>query len=126
MPAGTTPCGRPASHSASHSSSPRSIGAYSSQPRSPTYEMRDAMTPLSSSCHVEKGNASFDTSVPVIEARTLRARGRQMPTVQTDDVWSSMRVPSGQWSRNRSEEHTSELQSRENLVCRLLLEKKKD
>src|SRR5690606_40916379 len=27
-------------------------------------------------------------------------------------------------SRTRSEEHTSELQSRENLVCRLLLEKK--
>src|SRR5690606_40077559 len=26
---------------------------------------------------------------------------------------------------NRSEEHTSELQSRENIVCRLLLEKKK-
>src|SRR5690606_41020550 len=29
----------------------------------------------------------------------------------------------GKWAR--SEEHTSELQSRENLVCRLLLEKKK-
>src|SRR5690606_41171268 len=28
-------------------------------------------------------------------------------------------------TRVRSEEHTSELQSRENLVCRLLLEKKK-
>src|SRR5690606_41762159 len=28
-------------------------------------------------------------------------------------------------SGSRSEEHTSELQSRENLVCRLLLEKKK-
>src|SRR5690606_39410729 len=28
--------------------------------------------------------------------------------------------------QDRSEEHTSELQSRENLVCRLLLEKKKD
>src|SRR5690606_42048555 len=28
-------------------------------------------------------------------------------------------------STGRSEEHTSELQSRENLVCRLLLEKKK-
>src|SRR5690606_40559877 len=27
---------------------------------------------------------------------------------------------------SRSEEHTSELQSRENLVCRLLLEKKKE
>src|SRR5690606_39417609 len=31
-------------------------------------------------------------------------------------------VTVGSW---RSEEHTSELQSRENLVCRLLLEKKK-
>src|SRR5690606_41256906 len=29
-------------------------------------------------------------------------------------------------SKLRSEEHTSELQSRENLVCRLLLEKKKN
>src|SRR3989442_4012264 len=29
------------------------------------------------------------------------------------------------WPRRRSEEHTSELQSRPHLVCRLLLEKKK-
>src|SRR6266498_6079639 len=39
-------------------------------------------------------------------------------------------VSSSQWSRPsrvlpRSEEHTSELQSRPHLVCRLLLEKKK-
>src|SRR5690606_39906282 len=33
--------------------------------------------------------------------------------------------PEHEPSRSRSEEHTSELQSRENLVCRLLLEKKK-
>src|SRR5207302_3403313 len=32
---------------------------------------------------------------------------------------------SGTGATGRSEEHTSELQSRENLVCRLLLEKKK-
>src|SRR5690606_40362214 len=31
----------------------------------------------------------------------------------------------GVLDQHRSEEHTSELQSRENLVCRLLLEKKK-
>src|SRR5690606_41282078 len=31
----------------------------------------------------------------------------------------------GSTDEGRSEEHTSELQSRENLVCRLLLEKKK-
>src|SRR2546422_4358743 len=34
-------------------------------------------------------------------------------------------TPHRMLSRNRSEEHTSELQSRLHLVCRLLLEKKK-
>src|SRR2546430_9628507 len=34
-------------------------------------------------------------------------------------------VELGYQSRERSEEHTSELQSQSNLVCRLLLEKKK-
>src|SRR5207249_6766045 len=39
--------------------------------------------------------------------------------------WASRRgKPS--WHVGRSEEHTSELQSRFDLVCRLLLEKKKD
>src|SRR5437660_8262607 len=33
--------------------------------------------------------------------------------------------PSSRYDRTRSEEHTSELQSRGHLVCRLLLEKKK-
>src|SRR2546422_7439894 len=32
----------------------------------------------------------------------------------------------GRWDSHRSEEHTSELQSRLHLVCRLLLEKKKN
>src|SRR5258707_5901574 len=35
------------------------------------------------------------------------------------------RLRRGVGDRNRSEEHTSELQSRQYLVCRLLLEKKK-
>src|SRR2546422_7663156 len=52
-----------------------------------------------------------------------------MPTVRSVNGWSasSSRSPSvyGQSSANRSEEHTSELQSRLHLVCRLLLEKKK-
>src|SRR5690606_40256437 len=39
---------------------------------------------------------------------------------------SSARIARRRRNRNRSEEHTSELQSRENLVCRLLLEKKKE
>src|SRR3712207_7250275 len=33
--------------------------------------------------------------------------------------------PAADWVGTRSEEHTSELQSRQYLVCRLLLEKKK-
>src|SRR5690606_41694203 len=40
------------------------------------------------------------------------------------NVWMSCLVGSMR-KKMRSEEHTSELQSRENLVCRLLLEKKK-
>src|SRR2546429_729840 len=34
-------------------------------------------------------------------------------------------IAPGAWGMSRSEEHTSELQSRLHLVCRLLLEKKK-
>src|SRR3989442_10899141 len=34
-------------------------------------------------------------------------------------------IPVSLWNGRRSEEHTSELQSRPHLVCRLLLEKKK-
>src|SRR5436305_15295113 len=36
-----------------------------------------------------------------------------------------LRVAPAETDKNRSEEHTSELQSRPHLVCRLLLEKKK-
>src|SRR5690606_40970270 len=43
----------------------------------------------------------------------------------TADIWRVVRRGQSLEWRVRSEEHTSELQSRENLVCRLLLEKKK-
>src|SRR5258708_28541988 len=36
----------------------------------------------------------------------------------------ALRIAPHQWMPNRSEEHTSELQSPDHLVCRLLLEKK--
>src|SRR5437773_11889994 len=38
---------------------------------------------------------------------------------------STAAISSGSRARSRSEEHTSELQSHHDLVCRLLLEKKK-
>src|SRR2546422_2140953 len=47
-------------------------------------------------------------------------------TASTAWVPSGLTVAAGeQWKLTRSEEHTSELQSRLHLVCRLLLEKKK-
>src|SRR5690606_40006562 len=52
---------------------------------------------------------------------------RQVPVQLTGEP-SAVRVTRrglGHWA-GRSEEHTSELQSRENLVCRLLLQKKKN
>src|SRR5690606_40723278 len=42
----------------------------------------------------------------------------------TYDFWVGHSFPLFNGASERSEEHTSELQSRENIVCRLLLEKK--
>src|SRR5438270_4461407 len=39
--------------------------------------------------------------------------------------WDQPHAPPPAFAATRSEEHTSELQSQSNLVCRLLLEKKK-
>src|SRR5690606_41985640 len=71
-----------------------------------------------------RANSSFRWSLSSVIVPTVERE------VLTGLVWSiaiaggtpSMRSTCG---LSRSEEHTSELQSRENLVCRLLLEKKK-
>src|SRR5688572_31793236 len=57
-----------------------------------------------------------------------KVRGRRVialpdATMLVPEGWTAMALPIGGWIR--SEEHTSELQSQSNLVCRLLLEKKK-
>src|SRR2546430_3700849 len=66
--------------------------------------------------------------------RSSGSRGRTIPVglVEYRDTTPSLRrmlaeFPSSRWplQQVRSEEHTSELQSQSNLVCRLLLEKKK-
>src|SRR5690606_41345180 len=69
-------------------------------------------------------------------ARPARAgsappRAAEISLVQSSSEASARKVATVSWTNStrgrlaRSEEHTSELQSRENLVCRLLLEKKK-
>src|SRR2546430_11015445 len=49
----------------------------------------------------------------------------RFPRVLADVGHVLIREPDGADHPRRSEEHTSELQSQSNLVCRLLLEKKK-
>src|SRR5690349_22344530 len=56
---------------------------------------------------------------PEAPARVLHVRDPVLPDFLDELTVSGMRVG------DRSEEHTSELQSRRDLVCRLLLEKKK-
>src|SRR3712207_7954393 len=58
------------------------------------------------------------------ERRLVHHLQRQLPPGDGEH-WEEARRPSQQHLRGRSEEHTSELQSRQYLVCRLLLEKKK-
>src|SRR2546422_7656666 len=54
--------------------------------------------------------------------RSPRTRARELPAgrLSLGQAWSAVAIAAA-----RSEEHTSELQSRLHLVCRLLLEKKK-
>src|SRR5439155_6661658 len=54
-----------------------------------------------------------------------RARSKATACACACNCMSRMTIASSSLLRLRSEEHTSELQSRGHLVCRLLLEKKK-
>src|SRR5206468_10996465 len=84
--------------------------------------LHDAL-PISSSASARRAAASVSIlaascrypSTRVTRSARMRRYGRQ----------SSRQRTSASRRKMRSEEHTSELQSRSDLVCRLLLEKKK-
>src|SRR3712207_7809537 len=67
-----------------------------------------------------------DPVVGAVMGRCVIRNGRdsQMASTVFVDFLSGYLV--NEYGRQRSEEHTSELQSRQYLVCRLLLEKKKN
>src|SRR2546430_11396471 len=64
---------------------------------------------------------SLHDALPISTGTTGRCRMSASPTACGRRQRSSSTLTT---SRRRSEEHTSELQSQSNLVCRLLLEKK--
>src|SRR5690606_41250733 len=77
---------------------------------------------------LREGMAALDArSRDIIRRRWLDADSKVTLQELADEYGvSAERIRQVEANALRSEEHTSELQSRENLVCRLLLEKKKD
>src|SRR5690625_3869032 len=72
-----------------------------------------------------RGRSWLEDARPT-DRRHLRHRGRQHRRGRRHPPWEATPPASPTSpSCSRSEEHTSELQSRGHLVCRLLLEKKK-
>src|SRR3712207_7874078 len=65
---------------------------------------------------------SLHDALPISRAARWTPRTSSSPPSRAARSAASARPP----TRSRSEEHTSELQSRQYLVCRLLLVKKKD
>src|SRR5947207_7949535 len=62
---------------------------------------------------------------PPTEYRSFRRISRTASGWRKKKDWQSISFRRGTYRNSRSEEHTSELQSHSDLVCRLLLEKKK-
>src|SRR2546428_4897029 len=84
---------------------------------------RSTLFPYTTLFRSARRRVSFPILVPAALGRpddvVVSDRGRVASLVYR-------RTPYGQLRMDRSEEHTSELQSRSDLVCRLLLEKKKE
>src|SRR5690606_41650084 len=82
-----------------------------------TLSLHDAL-PISSR-HTGRSRSGRSRNAPRPSEKPMMDRSR------SSGSRTSKPTPKRRISSRRSEEHTSELQSRENLVCRLLLEKKK-
>src|SRR5688572_32745019 len=78
---------------------------------------RDVSVCIPISAELSNGCFACSSSVRTLPSQKYESRYAEFNTV------GALRVPI--WLLTRSEEHTSELQSQSNLVCRLLLEKKK-
>src|SRR5690606_40439497 len=101
------------------------LAEHSDQHAFPTRRSSDLSTgPYATTCRtstIPRRQASPCACCSRTTADSKRSRRSSASSADASSTWS--RSTRGHW--NRSEEHTSELQSRENLVCRLLLEKKK-
>src|SRR2546430_8594361 len=87
-----------------------------------TLSLHDALPISYGAAYADLNNdGRLDLVVNNIDAPAFIYEGVQ----PKDDAHHYLQITLAGESPNRSEEHTSELQSQSNLVCRLLLEKKK-
>src|SRR5690349_22130643 len=70
-------------------------------------------------------NSLFNRSLLRISKITMQADADELSHIYTGTIAVARGATQERYEMARSEEHTSELQSRRDLVCRLLLEKKK-
>ena len=106
----------------------RSFRLLSSAPPLATYQYSGAARPFEFPVTVDwfETGETVEQVVEYLEADTQVSRDGEVVTKVIMMVKTRGRgVLKTQLPKDRSEEHTSELQSRTNLVCRLLLEKKK-
>src|SRR3712207_8606822 len=89
------------------------------------------MSPLFPNTTLSQSDRRFNVRAVAIGDERIRPAGRGLdvveilPRARRDDPPVDEVVNPWKLRLHRSEEHTSELQSRQYLVCRLLLEKKK-
>src|SRR3712207_188565 len=95
----------------------RNSGSSSSRPSG----MRPYRPAASQTTNTTKAEASSTNSQP----RLVSTHSRAVPLAEPRPCGLAKPQATKARARTRSEEHTSELQSRQYLVCRLLLEKKK-
>src|SRR5699024_12451669 len=96
----------------SHPAALRHLHSFPTRRSSELSPLNCARSPLRKSWLLRKKPAIPSTRTPM--------KKPPWPTPSSHDVWHTVTC----WKKGRSEEHTSELQSRFDLVCRLLLEKK--
>src|SRR5690554_7284504 len=91
-------------------------------------EQHDLIATLPSrAAWLQKDNPNLIVKVPPFEIPPFELKMAWSPLLQhnSDHQWLRRLIIEVAEEVDRSEEHTSELQSRPHLVCRLLLEKKK-
>src|SRR5204862_8076050 len=78
----------------------------------------------SRSPHSAASDQAGSTTTPLLAEQAFK-NIRALKGISAADFMGTMGIMTAALGFDRSEEHTSELQSRRDLVCRLLLEKKK-